>query len=83
MPKFLTGEQDALRLLETRRRGPSPATEALHTSSERAEPPWIPSIGGEPSVRGRPSLFGKLRRLQQLGHTVTVYTNLHHSDMTN
>lgn len=70
MPMFLTWEQAALRLLDSRRRGPRPATETLHTSPEIVALPSIPSIGGEPSVRGRPSLFGMLRWLEQLGHTV-------------
>ncbi|KAL9124349.1 MAG: hypothetical protein Q9217_006316 [Psora testacea] len=60
----------ALSLLETRRRGPRPATEALDALPETAVSSRIPSIGGEPSVRGRPGLFGMLGWLQQLGHTI-------------
>ncbi|KAL8788262.1 MAG: hypothetical protein Q9213_001782 [Squamulea squamosa] len=66
----------ALRLLDTLRRGPRPATEALHASPEMAASPWIPSNGGEPGVRGRPSLFGMLRWLQQLGHTIADINRL-------
>lgn len=72
-----------MRVLETRRRGVRPATEAPHTSPEIVALPRIPSIGGEPSVRGRPALFGMRRWLQQLGHTVPMYTHLHYSDVAN
>lgn len=82
MSIFLTWKQEALRLLESRRRGPRPAG-WVHQSLNPAATSRIPSIEGEPGVQGRPSLFGMLEWLQQLGHTVLVYTHLHHSDVTN
>ena len=58
-------------------------TKALHTSLGVAASLYILSIGGEPGVRGRPSLFRMLRWLRQLSYTVPVYTHLYHSDVTN
>ena len=83
MPILLTWEQEALTLLNTRRRGPRPTSETLHASIEVAASPRIPSIDGEPGVRGRPSLFGMLRWLRQLGHTVPAYPLSYHLVVTN
>ena len=69
---FLTWEQAALRLLDSRRRGSRPATETLYTSPKTVALSLISSIDDEPNVRDRPSLFGMLRWLKQLGHTVSM-----------
>ncbi len=72
MPMFLTWEQVALRLLETRRREPKLAIETLHTSLEIVALLSILNIDDESSVRGKPSLFEMLRWLKQLGHTISM-----------
>lgn len=81
--KFLTWEQNALKLLDTRRRELKLAIKALHASLETTTLSWISSIDDEPSCWSKSSLFEMLKWLRQLDYTVSMYTYLHHSNVIN
>lgn len=67
----LTKIQNALRLLETRRRKARPKTPAAS-----ATPQDFATPSGNPTVKGVPSLVGMKEWLQVLGHSVRMISNL-------
>lgn len=62
--------QNALKLLESRRRNARPKTLATPTTQESMTP------SGIPTVRGTPSLVGMKEWLQALGHSVWVLNHI-------